>query len=235
MSMEMNKVLVVVAHPDDEVLGCGATIRKLVCEGAKVRVLILGEGSSARYPREMMDSKEVRRDIQQRRQFAEKSFAILGVADVVYGDLPCGRFDTVPIIDIGKLIEASIADLSPDTVMTHFGNDANSDHRLTFNAVIAATRPTPGSCVRTVLSFETPSSTEWRFVEAFQPNCFIDVGNYIDTKIAAFDCYASTEGREFPFPRCEEGLRITARYRGMQVGVLNAEAFQIVRSIIANK
>lgn len=231
MIISMNKVLVVVAHPDDEVLGCGATIRKILCSGGQVRVLILGEGSSCRYPRAMMESEEVRKNIQQRRQFSEKSFAILGVEDAVYGDLPCGRFDTVPIIDIGKQIEANIADFSPDTVMTHFGNDANSDHRLTFNAVVAATRPTPGTCVRTVLSFETLSSTEWRFVEVFKPNLFIDVEKHLETKMAAFNCYFLTEGAEFPFPRSAIGLSTLARYRGMQAGLNCAEAFEIIRSV----
>lgn len=230
----MNKVLVVVAHPDDEILGCGATIRKIICEGGKVRVVILGEGSSCRYPRELMGSDEVLRAISQRRRFADAALAVLGVDDAVFGDLPCGRFDCIPIIDIGKQIEAHVADFHPDTVITHYGYDANSDHRLTFNAVIAATRPIPCGCVRNVLSFETLSSTEWRFIETFQPNFFVDIDPYIDTKIAAFDCYFLTEGREFPFPRCEEGLRTLARYRGMQVCLPHAEAFQVVRSVISN-
>lgn len=227
----MNRVLVVVAHPDDEVLGCGATIHKIIRGGGVVRVLVLGEGSSCRYPKEMLGSEQVRTEISQRRQFADEALAVLGVVDAVFGDLPCGRFDTVPIIDIGKQIEAQIADFRPDTVITHFGGDANSDHRLTLSAVIAATRPVPNAAVRTVLSFETPSSTEWRFVECFQPNFFVDVCAELDVKLAAFDCYYETEGRPYPFPRCAEGLRTLAQYRGMQSGTSYAEAFAIIRAI----
>jgi LmbE family N-acetylglucosaminyl deacetylase len=232
MNGKMDRVLVVVAHPDDEVLGCGATICKIICNGGAVRVLILGEGSSCRYPQQMLGSDQVCHEMLQRRQFAEEALTVLGATDAVFGNLPCGRFDTTPIIDIGKQIEIQIADFQPDTVITHFAGDANSDHRITFNAVIAATRPVPKGVVRTVLSFETPSSTEWRFVDAFAPNFFIDVTEYIDLKIKAFDCYSETEARPFPFPRCEQGLRTYASFRGMQVGVQCAEAFQLVRSVI---
>ncbi len=230
--LDMRRVLVVVAHPDDEVLGCGATLRRLVTEGASVRVLILGEGSTCRFPREMLGTESVGRAIAERRAFAEQSFSILGIEDAVFGNLPCGRFDTVPIIDLGKTIEWHLADFRPDTVMTHFQHDANSDHRLTFSSVIAATRPIPGSSVRNVLSFETPSSTEWRFVDVFRPSLFVDVTDHIDTKIKAFECYMPTEGRPFPFPRSEIGLMTLVRYRGMQAGVCCAEAFEVVRSVL---
>jgi LmbE family N-acetylglucosaminyl deacetylase len=234
MTVSLNEVLIVVAHPDDEVLGCGATIHKIIHDGGRVRVLILGEGSSCRYPAESLGSDEVRRAIAQRRGFAEEALEVLGVDDAVFGDLPCGRFDTVPVIDIGKLIEAQIDDFRPLTVITHWGGDAHADHRLASDAALVATRPLPGGCVRHVLSCETPSSTEWRFVETFQPTCFVDVSSHLDTKIAAFARYAPSEGREFPFPRCEEGLRVLARFRGMQAGLSHAEAFQVVRSVISD-
>lgn len=230
--VSLNRVLVVAAHPDDEVLGCGGTIHRVLEEGGHVRVLILGEGSSCRFPTGEIGSPEVAAAIAQRRGFAEHALAVLGVKDAVIGDLPCGRFDMVPIIEIGKRIEAQIADYRPDTVLTHFGRDANSDHRHVFDAVLAATRPLPGTPVRTVMSFEIPSSTEWRFVDVFQPGCFVDIDADLDAKVAAFECYAETEGRDFPFPRCEEGLRTLARYRGMQVGLRHAEAFQIVRCLL---
>lgn len=231
----LDKVLVVAAHPDDEVLGCGGTIRRILREGGRVRVLVLGEGSSCRFPIGLLGSPEVMAVITQRREFADRALATLGVSEFRFGDLPCGRFDTVPIIDIGKTIEAEIAEFLPDTVITHFGRDANSDHRHTFDAVLAAVRPLPESPVRTVMSFEVPSSTEWRFVDVFQPHYFIDIDADIDAKVAAFDCYSATEGRAFPFPRCEEGLRTLARYRGMQVGLRHAEAFQLVRCVFPHE
>ena len=177
---------------------------------------------------DQLDSDEVNAAIAQRRAFAEKAMAVLGVSDVWFGDFPCGRFDIIPVIEIGKLVETHIAQFLPDTVITHHCQDANSDHRITFNAVNTATRPVPGSCVRTVLCFETPSSTEWRFVDTFQPSLFIDVSDQINAKIAAFDCYFETEGREFPFPRSPKGLATLAQLRGMQVGIEAAEAFVIV-------
>jgi LmbE family N-acetylglucosaminyl deacetylase len=231
MNLTMKRVMVVVAHPDDEVLGCGSMVQKILHEGGSVRIMIMGEGSSCRFPRHQIDSEEVKNVIQQRRSFADKALTVLGVKDAVFGDLPCGRFDSIPIIDIGKRIEEQIADFQPDTIISHFNNDANSDHRLTINAVIAATRPVPEACVKTVLSCEIPSSTEWRFVETFKPNFFVNADSYIDKKIKAFDYYFPTEGREFPFPRSEEGILTLARYRGMQVGLNYAEAFEIVRSI----
>lgn len=231
-AVSLKRILVVVAHPDDEVLGCGGTIHRVLQEGGQVRVLILGEGSSCRFPSAEIGSPEVAAAVAQRRGFAEKALAVLGVGDTAFCDLPCGRFDMIPIIEIGKQIEAQMADFRPDTVLTHYGRDANSDHRHVFDAVLAATRPIPGTPVRTVMSFEIPSSTEWRFVDTFQPGCFIDIDADIDAKVAAFDCYAETEGRAFPFPRCDEGLRTLARYRGMQVGLRHAEAFQIVRCVL---
>lgn len=228
----MNKVLIIVAHPDDEVLGCGATIRRLIIERKTIRVLILGEGSSCRYPHSMIGSEEVAKEVAKRKSYAEQSFAVLGVSEVIYGDLPCGRFDTIPLIEIGKQIEYQIAEFGPDTVITHFRHDANSDHRLTFNAVITATRPVPNCCVSHLLTFETPSSTEWRFIEVFRPSLFFDVTEYMETKIKAFECYMPTEGKPFPFPRSDLGLMTLARYRGMQVGVDCAEAFEVVRSIV---
>lgn len=231
MIISMNRVLVVAAHPDDEVLGCGATIKRLADEGSEVFVLILGEGSSCRYPFEKIKSSQSLKAIAQRQNFAEKALALLGVEKKIFGDLPCGRFDCIPVIDITKKIEACIDSFQPDTVFTHYACDANSDHRLVFDAVIAATRPIPGRNVKNVLSFEIPSSSEWRFIDTFQPNLFIDIEKYIDSKVSAFNFYAPTEEKSFPFPRCEEGLRTIAHYRGMQSGLFYAEAFQIIRAI----
>lgn len=231
MTLTLDRVLVVVAHPDDEVLGCGATLHKLVSQGKQVRILIMGEGSSCRFPIEELNSQEVIETITQRQSFADAAMKVLGINDVVYGSLPCGRFDDQPIIDIGKTIEHHIAEFQPETLITHFGKDNNSDHRHTFDAVGAATRPVTGMPVKTVLSMETLTATEWRFVDAFSPNFFVDVTDHMDAKIKAFDCYFETEGKPFPYPRCGEGLETLAKFRGMQVGLNRAEAFHIVRSI----
>lgn len=229
--MNSKRTLIVVAHPDDEVLGSGGTICRLLDQGTRLRVVVLAEGSSCRYELDNVESEDSKAARAQRQGFAEKAMRVLGVDDFVFHNLPCGRMDQVPIIDTGKIIEAHIRDLKPDTVFTHSGKDANSDHRITFNAAIAATRPQPGSCVRKVLSMEILSSSEWRFTDVFVPSVFVDIEKYLDRKTAAFDCYYPTEGQAYPHPRCEQGLRTQAAMRGMQVGLKFAEAFQLVRSI----
>jgi LmbE family N-acetylglucosaminyl deacetylase len=228
--MNMKRVLVVAAHPDDDVLGCGATMSKLIKSGKAVRVVFLGEGSTCRYEEGQIDSDEAQRTIEQRNGFAREALAVLGVDDYVFHNLPCGRFDTIPIIDIGKRVELEIAAFRPDTVISHFANDTNNDHRLAFQATLQATRPRAQNLVSNVLSFEVLSSTEWRFTDVFNPNFFINVENEIDAKIEAFGKYV-TEERPFPFPRSPEGLMAQSRVRGMQAGCRNAEAFVIVRSI----
>lgn len=230
--MKFDRILVIAAHPDDEVLGCGGTICKLAKEGKHVKILFLGEGSSCRFPREKINSLESLAATQERRRFADAAMVTLKITDTVFVDLPCGRFDTISIIDIAKIIEECIADFSPDTVFTHAPNDTNNDHRLTFQATLQATRPVPNYPVRNLLSYEVLSSSEWHFTETFRPNFFICIDEEIDDKIRAFNCYAHTEARSFPFPRCTEGLIVAAKNRGMQIGHKHAEAFIVIRSIL---
>lgn len=229
--LKIKRALVVVAHPDDEVLGCGGTIHAILRGGGSVRVLILGEGSTCRFPKDKINSTEANLKIKERTAYANLAHKSLGLDDVVFGDYPCGRFDLVPIIDIGKRVEREIECFLPDTILTHWHSDVNSDHRITFSAVLAATRPIPMMPVKNVLSFEIPSSTEWRFHNAFKPNYFVDIKSEIDAKINAFNHYAPSESKPFPYPRNEEALRIYAQMRGMQVGIEYAEGFEIVRSI----
>ena len=116
-------------------------------------------------------------------------------------------------------------------LIVYFENDTNSDHRISFNATNIATRPVNNS-IKNVLCCEIPSSSEWRFTEVFKPNLFVDIKSTIQDKVKSFNCYYKTEGRPFPFPRCEDGLKVLARYRGMQSGLNYAEAFKIIRSQI---
>ena len=225
------RILVVLAHPDDEVLGCGGLIKLSINQRKKVRVVILGEGSSCRWSFEKLNSEEVRKTITQRKTFAKNSFNILGVDDYIFYDLPCGRFDTIPLIDITKKIENEINLFKPDTIITHFKDDTNSDHRVTFNAMNIASRPIPNSTIKNILCCEILSSTEWRFSETFQPNIFVDISNTIQDKINAFECYYETEGQPFPFPRCEKSIKVLANYRGIQSSLNYAEAFILVRSV----
>lgn len=224
------RVLAVVAHPDDEILGCGGTLHAILRHGGVVRVLILGEGSTCRFSANEINSTAAQLKIKERFSFAKQSHKYLGLKDVIFENLICGRFDQEPIIDIGKRIEKQIDTFQPDTIFTHWGQDVNSDHRITFGAVLTATRPVPGSSVKNLLCFETPSSSEWRFSETFDPNYFVDIENDIDAKLAAFSYYAPSEAKPFPYPRNSEGLTVNAKMRGMQAGLRFAEAFKIIRS-----
>lgn len=224
------RVLVVAAHPDDEVLGCGATIARHADAGDEVHVLILGEGSTSRSPRrEDADRAEVER----LRGMAAAAGDVLGVKTVTVLDLPDNRFDTVPLLDVVKRVEEEVARREPELVYTHHGGDLNVDHGVVFRAVLTATRPVPGCGVRTVLAFEVPSSTEWAFGQLeprFAPNHFVGVAETLERKVAALREYDG-ELREFPHPRSAGGLEALARRWGSAVGLPAAEAFVTARDV----
>jgi len=224
------RILVIGAHPDDEILGCGATIAKLRKRGAEVRVILIGEGSTCRFDAADVESPAARQAIAEREASARAAMAKVGVDDIVFLNLPCGRFDTVPLIDIGKRLEAEIARFGPDTVFTHSDVDANNDHRIAFQATLQATRPGALNAVSTVLCYEVLSSTEWRFTESFAPNYFVSIVDELDVKLEAMLLYSS-EMKPFPFPRSVEAMRALAMLRGAQAGVPAAEAFRLIRKV----
>lgn len=225
----MNRILIVAAHPDDELLGCGGMIARYSEAGVQFRILFIGEGSTCRYSDPMCN--EAREAICVRNAQAEAALDVLGVDDITFGNITCGRFDQYPIIEMTKMIERSILEFSPTAVFTHSTCDSNNDHRITHNATLIATRPLPGSDVLDVFTYEVPSSTEWRFLEASTPNSFIALSQqHIEQKWRALSEYGA-EMRAYPFPRSEQGIEVLARFRGMQVGTEFAEAFTLVRSI----
>lgn len=218
-----NKILIVVAHPDDEVLGVGGTILKHVKNGDEANILILGDGVTSRGSR----PKELKNRISQ----AKKAARILGVKNIVLETLPDNKFDSVPLLGIVKIIEKALDKFKPDTVYTHFGEDLNIDHRLVFQAVLTACRPQPKFFVKNLLSFEVLSSTEWQVKNKkslFCPTHYNDISDFIDKKIAAMEIYKK-ELKPHPHPRSKEGIKILAQFRGMEVGYKHAEAFQVVR------
>ena len=222
-------VLVVAAHPDDEVLGCGATMARLAAEGQPVHIAILGEGITSRSSRDDSDAKLLRRLHQQ----AEAAALKVGAKDVVLFKLPDNRLDTLPMLEIAKLIEDLIQKLRPAVIYTHHPGDLNLDHGIVHRAVLIATRPVLGHPVRQILTFEVPSSTEWAFQKiepVFRPNVFVEVSKTLDAKIAALACYDS-ETRDFPHPRSEQTLRAIATRWGSVIGCTAAESFELVRSI----
>jgi len=223
----MKRILVIAAHPDDELLGCGATISKYSRQGAEFMVLFIAEGSSCRYGSPAcVDSIDA---IAQRTHQAINALNLLGVKDYHFNDLPCGRLDQVPIIEINKIIERVINKFNPDTVLTHSDLDANNDHRVVHHATIMATRPSSEKRVTRLLSYEVLSSSEWAYGKAFAPTSFEQIEEQdLVLKCQAMAAY-ETEIKDYPFPRSELGIRTQAMSRGMQAGVPLAEAFHLIR------
>jgi LmbE family N-acetylglucosaminyl deacetylase len=224
------KVLVVAAHPDDEVLGCGGTAARLVREGHEVHFAILGEGSTSRLPQRADTDAQKITVLQQQ---AHTAAAKVGVKNLTLHDLPDNRLDTVPLLDVVKIVESLVAHVEPEVIYTHHAGDLNVDHGVIHRAVLTATRPMAGQPVREIYAFEVPSSTEWAFQRiepVFRPNVFVDITRTIEAKIAAMECY-ETEARKFPHPRSPEALRAVATRWGSVVGCTAAEAFELVRSV----
>ncbi|MCS7077533.1 MAG: PIG-L family deacetylase [Bacteroidia bacterium] len=228
------KILVVAAHPDDELLGLGATIHHLVqFANAQVQVVILGEGITSRS--DVRDREKWERELQIHRNNIYSAQKILGYQELSIYDFPDNRFDTVALLDLVKVIEKEKKNFEPEIIFTHHGSDTNIDHRRTFEAVITATRPMKNEVVKTILTFETPSSTEWQafnYPNPFLPNFFISFDEKsLEAKINAMMCY-EYERREYPHPRSAEALKILAQRWGVVVGKPFAEAFMLVRNIV---
>jgi LmbE family N-acetylglucosaminyl deacetylase len=223
----MKRALIIAAHPDDEILGCGGLISKYQPRGVEFKIVFIGEGSSCRFQEPSCEACIA--DIGQRNASAVKALNLLKVEDVEFNNLPCGRLDQVPIISINKIIERAIFDFSPDTVFTHSIYDANSDHKIVFNSTIMATRPGAKNHVSSLLSYEVLSSSEWTFINTFIPNYFEELSeSELSLKWQALALYES-EVKSYPFPRSIEGVRALAMTRGMQAGFKYAEAFHLIR------
>jgi len=219
------RVLVVAAHPDDEVLGMGGTIALHAAVRADtVRILCVTDGSSTQYPGDA--AKRAQKDGEARR-----AAAALGVTDYVHLDFPDMQLDTIPHADLNRVVEEHMRDLRPEVVYA-VHPDVNRDHRAVFDSVAVATRPTPEQVVRRLLTYGPTSSVEWTpaATGTFQPNWFVDIGETLGRKLEAFACYA-TEERSVPHPRNERGIRAHAEFWGATAGCLHAEPFVLVRSV----
>ena len=226
--MKKNSVLIVAAHPDDDILGCAGYISKYK-SASKFKVIFVAEGSTCRF--ENAKSKDAIEAINNRKRMAIEALALLGVTDVEFNNFPCGRLDQVAQIEINKIIERTIEQFKPDIVITHSKNDLNQDHSIINKSTLIATRPISKDSVKTVLAYEILSSSEWNFGECFRPNLFEEISfEDLKNKQAAMGIY-DTELRDFPFPRSFSGIEVLAKYRGMQSGVIYAEAFEILRIV----
>lgn len=231
-SNDRRRLLVVAAHPDDEVLGCGGTIARFRDAGHDVRVVMLAEGVTARFDPSEFATPQVQEWSARRNANAYRALAVLGVpSDQVFVEQrPCCRLDMVPQIDLVKQIERHIADFRPTDLFTHAAADTNVDHRMAHQAVLTAVRPLNRTFLETVAAFEVLSSTEWNSTVPFPATLFYDIGAGIDRKVAALAAY-DDEMMPAPHPRSETVLRALANFRGAQAGVAYAEAFSIIRQV----
>lgn len=227
-------ILVVAAHPDDEVLGCGGAIKKHAQQGDLVHVLILAEGATSRTP--MRDRDRAQNEISALAKAAHQASEILGVTSLALHDFPDNRMDSCDLLDVIKIIEQAIVLYQPEIIYTHHSGDVNIDHRRIHEAVITAARPTPGHPVKILLFFEVASSTEWQTpgsASTFAPNWFVDISKTLSFKLKALAAYES-EMRPWPHSRSIAALEYLARWRGASVGVEAAEAFMLGRNLIRN-
>jgi LmbE family N-acetylglucosaminyl deacetylase len=227
MILETGKTLVVVAHPDDETLGAGGTIRRLVDAGTKVDLLIATDGSSAQFGSDMNARSR-------RNSHLDAACDFLGIGKRTVLDFPDMRLDTVPHIELNRAIGKVAAEDDYDTILTHHPGDVNKDHEQVFNSVMVVARPLPGSRIRNLATFFVNSSTEWGAPLAngiFLPNLFVDIDSTIDCKLEALAAYED-ELRNWPHPRSVEAVRARAQTVGSEVGVGHAEAFQLIRGLI---
>lgn len=228
MSSGKRTVLVIAAHPDDELLGLGGTVINHVKNGDEVYSIILGEGQTSRWTNRSDASSDV---VESLHKDSVDAANILGVKKVLFANFPDNRFDQVDLLDIVKKVEETIEAVKPDIIYTHYKNDLNIDHRMTYQAVLTATRPMQGEGVTEIYSFETLSASEWNFQESyFAPNYFVDISESLEDKVKAMECYKS-ELREWPHPRSSQGIRTLAAFRGMQCGYGCAEGFEVVRCL----
>jgi LmbE family N-acetylglucosaminyl deacetylase len=222
------KILIIAAHPDDEVLGCFGTVAKLIKDGYEAYTLILGEGKTSRDEERIVENKKD--EIEVLNTEIQNANDIIGIKKVFIESFPDNRFDSVDLLDIIKVISKVKEEVKPDIIFTHYENDLNIDHQITYKAVITATRPMEGECVKEIYSFEILSSTEWNYPLSFSPDTFYDISDTIDLKIEAMKEYTS-ELCKYPHPRSLEGIELNAKYQGIRVGKIYVEAFKTIRNL----
>ena len=230
--LKKDKILVVAAHPDDEVLGCGATLLKYQKKGAVIEALFIADGVSSRETK--INKKHFLNELKNRRADCLRSNKKIGIKKSIFLNFKDNQLDSYPILKIIKKIEKKIKLFKPTIIFTHFYNDLNVDHQIVNKATVTACRPQGAKTFpKKLFFFEIPSSTEWqikRNKELFNPNWFEDVTKTINYKIRALKEYKK-EIRNWPHPRSERGVKALAEWRGATSGDEAAEAFILARKV----
>ena len=226
-------VLVIAAHPDDEILGCGGVMARHVENGDLVCVLIVCEGITSRKEKKLTECDK--KEMEKLYISSRKAQKAIGYNKLEILHLPDNRLDSMNMLDVVKEIEKRVTENCIEIVYTHNGTDVNIDHQIIYEATITACRPLPESRIKKIICYEVASSSEWRppnggNKEQFTPNMYVDIERYWDKKFQALKCYSS-EMRAWPHPRSLKGVKIMAENRGIQVGKKKAEAFSIVREV----
>jgi LmbE family N-acetylglucosaminyl deacetylase len=214
-------VLVVAAHADDEVLGCGGTMARLARSGREVHVMFMTDGVSAR----------AGGDAAARQEAAREAASVLGASEPVFASFPDNAMDTAPLLDVARAIEARVADIRPSCVLTHHHGDLNVDHQVSHRAVLTACRPQPGHPVKAILTFSVRSSTEWGIHGSghdFQPVLHVDISGTLPLKLQALQAY-DMEMRAFPHSRSLQAVEAEAKVLGASVGLKAVESFAVIR------
>ncbi len=230
--MNNTSALLIAPHADDEILGCGGTLIKLLDQGFDVQAIIVGDGVTSRDYKP--DPTKRADEILKRHEACRQAARLIGAREPIYLQLLNNRLDQFPLIELTKEFENVISSFDPSIVFIPHGGDTHPDHRRTHEAAVNAVRPLPGRRIQRVFVYETPSSTEWSSNSidplGFRPNHFVDIDAQIDRKVAALRCYVD-ELREFPHPRSVEAVELLAKLRGTTVGMKHAEAFMVLWSL----
>ena len=225
MTKSYKNILVIAPHPDDEVLGCGATMKKLANEGRHVFVLIMSRGTPKHYTDERIENV---------RQEAREAHNLLGVKETLFFDYHAPELDTVPLAELSRSIAQVIQEKKIYTLFLPHRGDIHNDHSLVFKAGMVAARPVGSFTVKDVYCYETLSETEWAAPfgdDTFIPSLFVNITSSFDQKLRAMECYKS-QLRAFPNPRSLENMEALAKFRGATIGFERAEAFIVIRQII---
>ena len=222
--MNNENVLVIAPHPDDEVLGCGGTIKKLTSQGIKVIVLIATRGKKELYSEERIENV---------RHEAMKAHRLLSVTETRFLDFPAPELDLISIAELSMAIKKVIEEFKIETIYLPHRGDIHHDHKAIFNAGLVAARPNKDNSVKRIYSYETLSETEWAAPfgdDAFIPDLFVNISEVFFAKLEAIKCYKS-QLRDFPNPRSLKSVESLANLRGSTVGFTHAEAFMTIRII----